>query len=167
MSFTKLTCQNGAKVINQQIMLNMQHMSPHTVLKLRSLNGTESTSHHCSSLCIRMKFHSSFNNDYSEYLSPRRGGFLGLRMEERLPIQKEVARILNKQSRTADKMRSFSLGLDEVLTTPHRKNWPFYETNGGKGQMHTGFCWVNLRDRDHLKYPGVCGRIILRWIFRK
>jgi len=27
--------------------------------------------------------------------------------------------------------------------------------------------WGNLRERDHLGYPGVDGRIILRWIFRK
>jgi len=25
----------------------------------------------------------------------------------------------------------------------------------------------NLRERDHLRYPGVDGRIILRWILRK
>jgi len=33
-----------------------------------------------------------------------------------------------------------------------------------------GICrvlWGNLRERDHLKYPGVDGRIILRRIFRK
>jgi hypothetical protein len=27
--------------------------------------------------------------------------------------------------------------------------------------------WGNLRKRDHWGYPGVVGRIILRWIFRK
>jgi hypothetical protein len=27
--------------------------------------------------------------------------------------------------------------------------------------------WVNLRERDHLKDPGVDRRIILRWISRK
>jgi len=33
--------------------------------------------------------------------------------------------------------------------------------------VHTGFWWRNLRERDHLEDPGVDGRIILRWIFRK
>ena len=33
--------------------------------------------------------------------------------------------------------------------------------------MYKGFWWGNLRDRDHLGDPGVDGRIILRWIFRK
>ena len=27
--------------------------------------------------------------------------------------------------------------------------------------------WGNLRERDHLGDPGVDGRVILRWIFRK
>ena len=30
-----------------------------------------------------------------------------------------------------------------------------------------GFWWGNLMERDHMENPGVNGRIILRWIFRK
>ena len=30
-----------------------------------------------------------------------------------------------------------------------------------------GFWWRNLRERDHLEDPGVDGRIIFRWVFRK
>jgi len=37
----------------------------------------------------------------------------------------------------------------------------------GRGKAHTGFWCGNLRERDHLENPGVDGRIILRWIFRK
>ena len=37
----------------------------------------------------------------------------------------------------------------------------------GRGEVHTGFWWGKLRERDHLEDPGIGGRIILRWIFRK
>jgi len=37
----------------------------------------------------------------------------------------------------------------------------------GRVEVHTGFWWGNLRERDHLEDPGVDGRIILKWIFRK
>jgi hypothetical protein len=33
--------------------------------------------------------------------------------------------------------------------------------------IYTGFWWGNLRERDNLGDPGIDGRIILRWIFRK
>jgi hypothetical protein len=34
-------------------------------------------------------------------------------------------------------------------------------------EVLTGFWWEDLRERDHLKDPGVDGRIILKWIFKK
>jgi len=37
----------------------------------------------------------------------------------------------------------------------------------GRGEARTGFWWAKLRESDHLGHPGVDGRIILRWIFRK
>jgi hypothetical protein len=37
----------------------------------------------------------------------------------------------------------------------------------GREEVIAGFWWGNLRERDHLEDPGVNGRIILRWIFRK
>ena len=33
-------------------------------------------------------------------------------------------------------------------------------------EVHTGFCWVNLREVYHLKDPGINGKIILKWIFK-
>jgi hypothetical protein len=39
-------------------------------------------------------------------------------------------------------------------------------TYGGR-EVHTRFWQGNLRENDHLEDPGVDGRIILRWIFRK
>ena len=37
----------------------------------------------------------------------------------------------------------------------------------GRVEVYTGFWWRNLRERGHLEDPGIDGRIILRWIFRK
>jgi hypothetical protein len=36
----------------------------------------------------------------------------------------------------------------------------------GAGEWCTGFWWENLNERDCLGYPGMDGRIIVRWIFR-
>jgi len=32
----------------------------------------------------------------------------------------------------------------------------------GRGEVHTGFCWGNLREIDHSEDPSSDGRIILR-----
>jgi hypothetical protein len=37
----------------------------------------------------------------------------------------------------------------------------------GRGEVYTRFWWRNLRERDHLEDPGLDGKIILSWIFRK
>jgi hypothetical protein len=37
----------------------------------------------------------------------------------------------------------------------------------GNEQAITGFWWENLRKRDRLGDPGIGGKIILRWIFKK
>jgi len=40
-------------------------------------------------------------------------------------------------------------------------------TYEGREEVYTGFWWGNLKKRDHLEDPGVNGRTILRWVFRK
>jgi len=36
-----------------------------------------------------------------------------------------------------------------------------------KGEVHTGFRWGIPKERGYLEDPGIDGRIIYRWIFRK
>ena len=38
---------------------------------------------------------------------------------------------------------------------------------GGEERLIQGFGGGNLKERDHLGDPGIDGRIILRWIFRR
>ena len=38
---------------------------------------------------------------------------------------------------------------------------------GERVDLHTGFLWDNLRERDHLENLDVGERIILKWIFKK
>jgi len=52
---------------------------------------------------------------------------LSLRVEERPPVWRVTANILNKLSRTENKGWSSILGLSEVVTTNHLNNWPCYE----------------------------------------
>jgi hypothetical protein len=37
----------------------------------------------------------------------------------------------------------------------------------GRGEVHRGFWWRNLREGDPFEDPGINGRIILKWIFEK
>jgi hypothetical protein len=48
-----------------------------------------------------------------------------------------------------------------------RMRWVGHVACMVEGGMYTVFWWGNLRERDHLEYPGLDGRIKLRWIFRK
>lgn len=39
-----------------------------------------------------------------------------------------------------------------------RNIWPGHVAAVGSGEVHTGFRWVNLKERDHLEDLGVQGR---------
>jgi hypothetical protein len=48
-----------------------------------------------------------------------------------------------------------------------RMRWAGHVTRMGEGRGVYRFWWETLRERDHWGDPGVDGRIILSWIFRK
>jgi len=37
----------------------------------------------------------------------------------------------------------------------------------GMGEVHKGFWWGSLRERNHLEDPDIDGMIILKWILKK
>jgi hypothetical protein len=37
----------------------------------------------------------------------------------------------------------------------------------GTGEVHTGFWWGDLRERDHLEDLSIDGRVIVKYIFKK
>jgi len=37
----------------------------------------------------------------------------------------------------------------------------------GRGEVHKGFWWGNLRERNYLEDPDIDGRVILKWILKK
>jgi hypothetical protein len=45
--------------------------------------------------------------------------------------------------------------------------WAGHKARTGERSGHTGFWWGILREGDYLEDPGIYGRIIIRWIFRK
>jgi hypothetical protein len=51
-------------------------------------------------------------------------------------------------------MKTIALKLDNML----RGMWHLR----GRGEVHTGFWWGNLNEKDNLEDPGVDGTIILR-----
>ena len=64
--------------------------------------------------------------------------------------------------------------LNDLYCTPNiirviksRTRWAGNVARMGSGEVHTWFWWGNLRERYHLGDPGVDGRIVLRWIFKK
>jgi hypothetical protein len=48
-----------------------------------------------------------------------------------------------------------------------RLRWVERVTRMGRVEVHTGFLRGTLKKGDHLEYPGVDGRIILKWVCLK
>jgi len=54
-----------------------------------------------------------------------------------------------------------------VAIKSSRMRWAGHVARMGERRGIYRFWWENLRERDQLSDPGIDGRIILRWIFRK
>jgi len=37
----------------------------------------------------------------------------------------------------------------------------------GREEVHTGFWWGNLRERNHLEDPNADRKIVIKWFFKK
>ena len=48
-----------------------------------------------------------------------------------------------------------------------RMRWAGHVACMGRGEVHTGFWWGNVRERDYLENPGIDGMIISSWIVKK
>jgi hypothetical protein len=64
--------------------------------------------------------------------------------------------------------------LNDLYSSPNivrviksRTRWAGHIARMERGDACTGFMWGKLRERDRWGDPGLDGRIILRWIFRK
>jgi hypothetical protein len=76
---------------------------------------------------------------------------------------------------TGEWRRLHSEELNNMCSSPNiirvikwrRVSWAGHGARMGKREVHTGFWWGNLREGVHLGDPGVDGRIILKWIFKK
>jgi hypothetical protein len=81
------------------------------------------------------------------------------------PKRDEVTRECRKLHN--EELNNLYSSLTIVRVIKSRMRWTGHVARMGRGEACTGFWWRNLRERDHWGDPGVLGRIILRWIFRK
>jgi hypothetical protein len=103
---------------------------------------------------------------------------LTLRKERRLRVfEKRVLRGIfgPKRDEVTGEWRKFhNEELHYLYSSPNivrviksrRMKWAGHVARMGRREACIRFWWGNLRERDHLGYPVVDGRIILGWIFR-
>jgi len=76
-----------------------------------------------------------------------------------------------KRDEVGEEWRNYKM-MSLMISIPHSILFEKNEMGGecytmGGGKAYTGFRWENVRKRDHLEDPGVDGKMIIRWVFRK
>jgi hypothetical protein len=106
---------------------------------------------HCLQLCCTAMCWSRHRHFFQMccFLSPQHGASSGCGWMNGLQIWRVTANILKKPSPTADRGWSFSLGLDEVLTTSRRKNLTMLRN----GYMGLGFERALVNAVMNLRFP--------------
>ena len=102
---------------------------------------------------------------------------LTLREEGRLRMfEKRVLRRIfgsKRDEATGEWRKLHNEELNELYSSPNivqaikSMRWVKHVVCIGRAEVYTGFWWGNLRAKDHLGVPGIHGRIILRWIYKK
>jgi len=82
------------------------------------------------------------------------------------PKRDEVTREWRKVHNEVLKVLYSSPNIVPVIKS-RRMKWAGHVARMGRGEVYTGFWWGNLRERDYLGDPGIDGRKILRWMYRK
>jgi hypothetical protein len=102
-----------------------------------------------------------------------------LREEHRLKVsENRVLRWIfgpKRKELTGEWRRLHNEELNDLYSSPNiirviksrRTRWARHVARRGKREVPTGFWWGDLREGDHLGDPGVDGRIMLKWIFKK
>jgi hypothetical protein len=105
--------------------------------------------------------------------------YLTLRKEQRLRVfENRILRRIFGPKRdevTGDWRILYNEEINDLYSTTNiiraiksrRMRWTGHVARMGKRAVHTGFWWGDLREGDHLGDPGIDGRIILKWIFKK
>jgi hypothetical protein len=97
---------------------------------------------------------------------------LTLREEHRLRVfeNRFLWRIFGpKRDEVTGEWRLHNKELNDLYSSPNiirviksrRMGWEGHVARMGRGEVHSGFWWGDLRKRDHLEDPGVDGSIIL------